>query len=578
MLKHFKYKKNLKVNYDMYLLKSTLDYVKPFKLNLILIIILLFFSMIFSTIQPLLFGQIIDAIANKDFNLVIKVLLIIACLFFINLVLNIIQRYLVTITGAKIEMNVKERVLESILGLKISEFSSVQHGEFINKLENDVRAFSNILTQKLTIIIDLISVLVIGIILFKLNLFLTGILLILFPISLSIFRYFGKKIRKEETELKKNLDEYFTFLQECLSGFKFIKLFNIEKKRIGEFNAINHKTYSVGIKKTILNIKAGSITELVNFVGYVLLIVMGAYQIFIGRLTLGGLVAFNSYSSTFTNSLFKLTQLNAEVQEILVSLKRIIELTEKYKGEKKDTIEVSSIYGEPVDEYSIVFRDVSFRYREADNFILHNLNFDIKPHKITAIIGESGSGKSTLLNLIAGLYDKYEGVISLGGRDIKQMSWEFLNSKVCFITQENYIFSQSIKENLLLANPLATMEDLIYACKKVNIHEYIDMLPDKYETNLGFNGIQLSKGQQQRISIAQAILRQAEIYLFDEITSALDKENEKYVYKFIKELGKNKTVVLISHKESTLEYVDEKIFIKNKEVVGVSNELNALGI
>ncbi|WP_142285761.1 ABC transporter transmembrane domain-containing protein, partial [Bacillus mobilis] len=146
MLKHFKYKKNLKVNYDMYLLKSTLDYVKPFKLNLILIIILLFFSMIFSTIQPLLFGQIIDAIANKDFNLVIKVLLMIACLFSINLVLNIIQRYLVTITGAKIEMNVKERVLESILGLKISEFSSVQHGEFINKLENDVRAFSNILT------------------------------------------------------------------------------------------------------------------------------------------------------------------------------------------------------------------------------------------------------------------------------------------------------------------------------------------------------------------------------------------------------------------------------------------------
>ncbi|MGI6777989.1 MAG: ATP-binding cassette domain-containing protein [Acetivibrionales bacterium] len=323
--------------------------------------------------------------------------------------------------------------------------------------------------------------------------------------------------------------------------------------------------YKIGISKVFINNLANTISQLSNFMGYLILLAVGVHQIQQGNLTLGGLVAFNAYSGSFRYSLLKISQVNAEIQQIIVSLKRVLDLVDRNK--EKDQINKEKYVSFESPEMNIILRNLSFKYEASKPHIFKNLNIEIPSNKVTAIVGRSGIGKTTLLNIIMGLYKNYEGKIYINNVDYLNIPGSQLCQIISYVAQETFLLNDTIKENLLLAKPDAIDEELVEACKLSNIHEYINSLEKKYYTKLGPDGIQLSAGQRQRLAISRAVLRNAKIFLFDEITSALDVESEIFIKEMISQLSKNSTVVIVSHRLSTISEADNIIILKDNNVV-----------
>jgi ABC-type multidrug transport system fused ATPase/permease subunit len=561
------YKGNWKFT-NIYILKRTLMYLKPFKFRFIFALILMILSLVLKVIQPLMFGIIIDNISKHRIDLIIKNIIVMTLIFVGSLTLDISQNYLLISISNNIEINVKANLFNSILKLNIETFEGLKKGEFITKLNNDVQAFSNVLTQKLTIFIDVFSVIVIGIIIFKLDWVLSLILLGIFPLSVFIFIWYGKKIKVRETSIKNKLDTYNSFLYESLNLFKLIKIFNIEKIQHKKFTKIIEELYFGIMKKFTLNISASTLSQIINFISYIILILVGSYHIVLGKLTLGGLVSFNNYSINFTGSLFKVSQINSEIQEILVSLRRVIELIDTYNSNNDNNNKIKN-YNMPDNIFhnDIIIRNLNFKYPNSSSYILKNINLNIPANRLIAVVGLSGAGKSTLFNVLTKTYKNYEGEIFIGNTNYDEITDKVFLQNTTFVTQENFFFSMTIKENLLLANPNASEEEIIESCKLCNIHDYIYTLPNKYDTTIGYNGINLSVGQQQRLSIARALLRKCSIYFFDEITSALDSESENQIKDLIKKISANHTVIIISHKLNTIKNADFIILVKDGEVV-----------
>ncbi|WP_313559313.1 ABC transporter ATP-binding protein [Ruminiclostridium cellobioparum] len=545
------------------ILLATLQYLKPHKVKFILALSCIVISTVLSSLQPLLFGNIIDYITRERYSLIFNIAIIVVMFYIISLIMNYLQSYLMVKMSSELEISICQQMFMSMMSLPMEEFTHSKKGEFITKLEHDVRTFSNILVTKPLILIDFASAIIIGVILFHISWILTLILLFVFPISLIIFMKFGKAIRKRELMLKEGKDDYFSFLQETLNGFKTIKIFNAETFIGNNYARILKSIYKIGINKSLINTGANTLSQLVNFIGYISIIVVSIYLIKTGKLTLGEMVAFNSYSSMFTNSLLKISQINSEIQEALVSLRRVFDLLNQHSiaNQEKNISTINSDY--IYDDY-INFKDVHFSYNTDQNgVVLNNISFSIPPRKITAILGASGVGKTTILNLIMGLYTNYQGSIFIGNYNYKDISRESLFKNISFVTQDFFLITGNIKDNLLLANPNASDDEIINACKAAYIHDFIWSLPNKYNTRIGHVGIDLSMGQKQRLSIARSILKGSQIFLFDEITSALDNESETIIKNLMKELAKKHTVIIISHRLSSITDADKIIILKD---------------
>ncbi|EHK2407893.1 ABC transporter ATP-binding protein [Clostridium perfringens] len=441
--------------------------------------------------------------------------------------------------------------------MSLINFENTENGALLNKFENDIQTFSNLFIKNISIIIDIFTVFIIAFILIKINFLLAIITFFSFPISFVVFSYFGKKIQQKEILFKNKYDQYLSYLQEVFIGYKTIKTINNFNFFINKFDKIQKELYKLILKKFNINISGTLLMQLLNFISYILLIVIGVFQIFKNKLTLGGLVAFNTYSNTFNSSLFKLCNLNITLQESLISIKRISYLFDidfsntSFTTVSKETNNLKSS--------EITTKNLSFKYKTNSKNIINNLNIKIPKNSFTIIKGESGLGKTTLLNLLSGLYKDYEGEIFVGKENLNNINSNNLNKTIFLTLQEPMLFSDSIKNNLLLANPNADENLVINLCKKLNIHSYINSLPNKYNTQIGVNETNLSIGQKQRICLIRSLLTDSSIYLFDEITSALDFENELIVMNLLKDLSKTKTVVLVTHNKNCFKFADNII-------------------
>ncbi len=545
------------------LLKKVFVYLKPYKIQFWFVMTIMLVAMILSSLQPLFFGKIIDALTFQDFSYVLKMILIIGALGLFSLFLGIIKTYLNTKMSISLENSLKIKLFNNMLNMNVQKFDSIQKGEFIEKIESDVKVFSNILTSEIySLIIDVGTIIFIGYLLFKINIFMTLFLIALFPISLIFNNFFGKKIKNKHQEFKTERDNYLSYFQEILNGFKTIKIFTSEKKVIEKYKNILSSLYVLNLKKTIFSTIGASISTIIGIFGNLGIILLGMYFILENNLTLGNLVAFNSYSAMFSSALFKISTLNIKIHKSIISLKRVFEFLEKHETKKvfenNENIEDKTF----LFKENLLIHNLYFKYNHSCN-IIENLNTKIEKKKINVIAGLSGCGKTTLVSIIMGLYDNYEGTIVLGNTDYKNISIENKFNNIVFVTQESFFFNGTIKENLLIESPEVTEDEIISVCQKVNIHDYINSLPQKYDSILGYSGTEFSAGQKQKLSLARALLRKREIYIFDEITSSVDSFSEKIILHTIKELSKTKTIILISHRKTTLSIADNYIYFKN---------------
>lgn len=529
---------------DLLLFYKSIRSLNLSKIKLLTIFITMVVSNIISLTNPLLFGKIINGIISKSIY-DIKLNMILMCLMFcISIALDYINNIMIIKVSTDLEIEMKENIFNSILKSTYSDFIKVDKGRFINNIENDSSVFSNLLSNNISIVINTMSMVISFCIMLYISPLLTLILILTLPITGIIYMISGNKIKSKEIEYRDIYDSFFSFLNETIYGLKFLKLFNAEKGRCDTFKNIINYLYSIEIKKFNIQQISGIIVNLISFVANFLSLIIGIYLIFNGKLSLGMLTAFNNYAETFKSSSLSFAKLNSIIQEMSVSLIRVNEvLKDKKQDESKSNIYIK------LDNSIQKIQIKNLSYSTLDNLeILKNINVEFKKNNIYILKGRSGSGKTTLLNIVSDFIETYTGEILIDDVSIMNIDKKFLRNKINYITQDNFIFSLSIKENITLYRDIP-ISKIIDVCKQLNIHDTIMSLPNQYETIINKEGTDLSGGERQRLCIARSMVTNPDVYLFDEITSSIDKNNTNEILKIIENISRNSIVILTSHED-----------------------------
>ncbi|MGH4121781.1 MAG: ABC transporter ATP-binding protein [Clostridium sp.] len=547
---------------DVKVLKRCLVYIKPYKKKFCVFMISILTVIIFGIIQPLIWGKILQCLAEKDYKSIYINLIYTFILLLLKTIVEFIKSYSESELNNNLAYDLKADMYYKILNLPMKIFDNTSIGDLISRLQGDVFTLSNIITNQLVnAVLDILRVLIVGIAIFKINIILSLIVLGAFPLSYLIFAMFGKKLRKENEKIKKLNDRYFSLIQQSLLGIKHIKTFGAKNSNYKDFNKISGNMRDKQIEVNLLETMSFTFSNIVNFLDEFVVILIGIYFIYKQKLSIQYFVAFISYSSQFSNSLSSITRLNSSIQQALVSLERIFELIDNF------TFSIETFGNKEVGELdgNIEFKNVSFSYEESKK-ILRNISFSIPKNKFIAVVGKNGCGKTTIYNLLLGLYKVDKGEILIDGININDFSEDSLRKNISVVHQQPFLFNLSIYENMRIAVPNASNDEIEKGCKQVFIHDYIMSLENKYDTVIAEEGSNLSGGQKQRLALAMCMLRKASIVLLDEATSALDTESRYFVRKSINHISKSTTVIIITHHLATILDADEIIVIDNGKV------------
>lgn len=510
------------------------------KRKLIFVIITMVASNILSLFIPLLLGNIINGIINKSSDYIRMNLIYVVLVFIISSMIRYLNTLSLTKVTYNLEIKMKKNVFSSILKVPHDEFIAIDKGKLVNNIEKDANVFSDLLSDNINNFVNIISMIISFIFMIYISPILTLILTLSFPITTYIFIISGKKLKDKEVIYRERHDNFFSFINESLYGWKILKIFGVEKERVNIFKEKVGFLYKIQFKKMKIELSSETLTSIISFLISIINILVAIYLIFNKKLTLGMFTSFNEYSENFKSGLLIFSNFGSIIQQTIVSIDRINEVL-KYKEDK----EVSGGEEEKIEEIEI--KDLSYSTYE-NNLILKNINMNFKSKEIYLIKGESGSGKTTLFNILGDFINNYQGNILFNNRNLREIKNEEIRKKLIYVTQENYLFSISIKENISLYRNI-NKEEIEDICKKLNIHNTIMALPQKYDTIINKNGADLSGGERQRICIARAMVANPDIYLFDEITSAIDKRNSEELIKIIEEISKDSIVIMTSHEE-----------------------------
>ncbi|SKC87697.1 ABC transporter ATP-binding protein [Maledivibacter halophilus] len=549
---------------DILLLKRTLSYTISYRVKLFFTLVTVLMRIVFDIVQPLMWGKMIATLFEKDYNSVLISILIIFVLNISQSSIELIKSYLFTSLNSNITYNIKHDIYKKILNLPVKAFDEMRTGDFLSRLEGDAISIANIISNHFLIgFVDILKVIAIGITIFSINIPLSVIIICSFPISFIIFIKFGNILRKKNKEAAQLRDNYYSNIQQSIQGIREIKSLGIKDYSYKLFSTTSNKLKDSTINLNFTSVLSSTLARAMNYLSEAAVMAFGIFLISKGSLSIEYFIAFSSYSHNFSLALMNITKLNSSIQSTMTSLERSFEIIDDmlYSSEKFGCREVKEING------NIKLENVCFKYRDNKK-VLNMINFEIKPNKKIAIVGSNGSGKTTIFNLLLRLYDYDSGRILIDDIDIQDFNEQSLRNHISVVLQEPFLFNMSIKDNLSIANLKANEEELINACRSVYIHDFIMSLPEGYDTIIGENGVTLSGGQKQRLAIARALVKKSKIILLDEATSSLDNESQLYLKKTIDEISKKHTVIIIAHKFSSINNVDEIIVIDEGEVVG----------
>ncbi len=549
---------------DINLLKRALKYVFSYKTKFILAFVCILSGIGIGIAQPLFWGGILDSFFQKSLASAIPNIVYSLLLGILASILSYLQSHIFSSLNQNIIFDLKRDMYKAILDLPVKAYDEINNGELMSRLHGDAGEVANAITNTLiNTVVDIIRLIAVGITVFTISVKLALIVIITFPASFYIFNKYGKKIRAGNKQLSKLNDKYFSDSGQTIWGIREVKSLGIKKDKFESFTQIAGKLKEMIIGVILLGAKSQALSDIVNQITHIAVVLVGGMFVVNGSLDIKYFIAFNSYSGQFSGSLLSISRFNLNLQQVMNSLERIFHLIDglTYSHEKFGEKSIDNSNGE------IKFENISFSYESQVN-VLDNVTINIPSKSRTAIVGSSGSGKTTVFNLLLRLYQPCNGHIFIDHTEINEIREEDLRRHISVVRQEPVLFTVSIKENLLLANPDASQQEIESACKRAYIHDYIESLPDKYDSVIGENGVNLSGGQRQRIAIARAFLKKSKIILFDEATSSLDNESQFYIKKAIDTLAKDCTVVLIAHRLSTIIEADVIYVMDNGKVVG----------
>jgi len=530
------------------------------------LIVIKFTAMLVALFPPLVYQYYINqVITDGQLQKLIYVILGYVLLFIIQSLLVIFARYAETKFMNRIRVDLKQRLLDIYSSMYYIDYEREDIGEMRLRVESDTNAICSFYaTHCLNYIFAILYSAIVIVILFLMNWYL--ILFGCFMIVLSYFitKVLGERIKRTSEKYRTDQSEFDTTIHEALQNWKEIKLNNLEDKEVMLLSEKWSLLSKSILKSTRYRFLHGALVAFnLFFITRMNLYFFGGLLIINDLMTVPTMLVFmNYYEQLYSNIqtiLNSTVSLNGEIPQI----DRVLSTLE-YVNPHRVTDMVGVIEQLQGD---IRLENVSFRYQNSDQDVIKNINAAITQYRSLAIVGESGSGKTTLVKLLVGLYQPSEGAIYLNHTEVQRVPDEIKCRFINIVMQDPQLFNMSILENLLMAKYNATMEEIDDVCKMANIYEFIQSIPEKYDTLIGEKGVKLSGGQKQRLAIARTLLLNPQILIFDEATSSLDSENESIVVKSIRDLSKFKTVITISHRFSTISKSDDVIIIRDGRII-----------
>lgn len=553
-----------------------LGYSYRYKWHMIVVIILSTIASAMSAVPAWLSKKFVDDVLIKQNK---EMFLWIIGGIFAATVIKVISSYYSEITSNFVTETIKREIKIDIFShlekLPINYFKKNKLGDTLSKLTNDTTSLGRIGFIIFDMFKELLTVLILTGRMFQVDYILALVSLILLPLIIRVVRKYTKKIRKYGRERQDTTGKVTAFTQETLSGIFVIKAFNNTDFVIDKYKDLTKEEFEQAYKTTKIKAKVSPINEVITTFMVLLVVLYGGYQILVTKnITSGDLISFVTALGLMHQPLKRLISKNNDLQDSLPSADRVVEIFD----EKIET----DVFGEAVkfDEkiQNIKFENVNYKYDDSNEYVLKNVNLDVKAGEIVAFVGKSGSGKTTLVNLLARFFNTDEGSVTVNGVNIKNIPLGIYRNKFAIVPQETFLFGGTIKENISFGKEV-TDEEIITAAKMANAYNFIqEDLPNKFETEVGERGALLSGGQKQRIAIARALIKNPEIMILDEATSALDSESEKLVQDALDSLMQGRTTFVIAHRLSTIVRADKIVVMDNGEIkeMGTHSELIAM--
>jgi subfamily B ATP-binding cassette protein MsbA len=539
--------------------RRLLAYLRPYRGYMVIAVLGLLGGTAVGLVFPWIMQNLVDTVlAQGNLRELNRITLVLIATFVLRSVFYYVQNYYLAYAGERIVVDLREAVYTHLQALSLRFFSDRRVGELISRLSSDAtlvrsaltNSVASVLSQALTFTGSLVLMLFLN---WRLTLF---VLLLAPPVAIS-GAVFGRRLRRLSTQVQDQIADSSAMAEEALSGARVVKAFTREGYEAGRYAEQMQRAFTATMALTRVRAAFGPLITLLGFAALAGMLWFGGREVLAGRLTGGALIAFLVYGINIAGALGSFTNLYGQLQEALGATRRIFELLD----EVPEIRDASGAVPLPPLRGRLAFEHVSFAYPVAPGQaggpeVVDDLSLAIEPGEALALVGPSGAGKSTLFNLIPRFYDPTAGRVCVDGYDLRSVTLASLRAQIGIVPQETHLFSGTVRENLRYGKLEATDAELEAAARAANADEFIQHLPQGYDTRVGERGVKLSGGQRQRIAIARALLKDPRLLLLDEATSSLDSESEALVQEALERLLRGRTTVMIAHRLSTVHRAD----------------------
>lgn len=567
-------------------MKKLLQYLREYRLTMIVVIIFAMASAIFSIVGPKILGtattKLFEGVVSKiggsgsiDFDFIEGVMLKLIALYLLSAAFGYIQGWIMSSVAMKVSYKLRRDISEKINKMPLKYFDGTNHGEVLSRVTNDVDTLSQTLNQSLSQIISSLTM-IIGILVMMLTISwqMTLVALITIPLSGVLIGVIVKSSQKYFKQQQDYLGHLNGHVEEMYGGHLVMKAFNGEKESVEKFDKMNGQLYGVAWKSQFLTSIMMPLMGFVGNLGYVAVSILGGYLAVKKTISVGDIQAFIQYVRQFTQPISQVANISNILQQTAASAERVFEFLEEEDEVPESTspVKLDDVKGR------VDFKDVHFGYN-PDKIIVNDFSSSIKPGQKVAIVGPTGAGKTTMVKLLMRFYDVNEGAILVDGYDIREFTREDLRSMFGMVLQDTWLYNASIMENIRYGRLSATDEEVKAAAKAAHVDSFVHTLPDGYKMVLNEEASNVSQGQKQLITIARAILADPKILILDEATSSVDTRTEVQIQKAMNNLMKDRTSFIIAHRLSTIRDADLILVMQHGDIVEQGNheELLAKG-
>jgi ATP-binding cassette subfamily B protein len=570
--------------------KRLLGYFLPQKYRLTIVLVAAIIGTVFNIIGPKILGlattKLFEGLLAKyqallrhqpssgvDFGYIGTVLLILLGLYIISAIFMYIQQYVMSSVAQETVYQLRKEVDKKLSRLPLKFFDSRPHGEILSRAVNDMDNLSTTLQQSITqVITSAITLLGVIVMMLTISPLLSLIVLLTLPLSLIVTMGVAKRSQEYFRQQQRALGELNGHVEEMYTGHKIIKAFGREKQSIAEFMERNEKLYDAGWKAQFVSSMIMPLMRFIGNLGYVFVAVIGGILVTQNAITIGDVQAFIQYAQQFTQPITQLANFANVIQSAMASAERIFELLDEQE-EVPEAVDAKVLVH---PQGAVKFEHVKFGYKE-DAILMEDMNIDVKPGQMIAIVGPTGAGKTTLVNLLMRFYEVNSGRILVDGVDITHIRRGNLRHTFGMVLQDTWLFNGTIRENVAYGRENATETEIIQAAKAAYADHFIRTLPESYNTVLNEDATNISQGQKQLLTIARAFLADPEILILDEATSSVDTRTEMLIQKAMAELMKGRTSFVIAHRLSTIRDADLILVMNHGTIIekGTHQELLA---